>query len=209
VHLVAHDWGSIQCWDALPEDRFGVLVSSYTSISGPSLDYASVWMRGLHRGARPRLVQLAESYYIGFFMTPWLPEALARRGFVDTMARLSSWIATPLSPPATADFERGPAETVNGIELYRANVPMRLLRPRPPKIKLPVQVIAPSHDIHVSAPLATQAPAPYVDDLTIVRIEGNHWVVSQRPVEVADLVRHFIDAVSARSDAPHGKDSLR
>ena len=210
VHLVAHDWGSIQSWDALPDDRLGILIRSFTSISGPSLDHASVWMRGLRHGVGNRLLQLAESYYIGFFMTPRLPELLARRGFVARMAGLSALVSRPSILPGTARFERGPAETVNGIELYRANVPQRLLHPQPPRVSLPVQVVVPSRDIHVSAPLAEQAPAPYVRNLTISNIHGNHWVVTQRPVMVAHLIRRFIGSTEAfQPVVDHGKDAAR
>ncbi|RJS45216.1 alpha/beta fold hydrolase [Nocardioides cavernaquae] len=210
VHLVAHDWGSIQSWDALPDDRFGVLIRSFTSISGPSLDHAAVWMRGLRHGLGNRLLQLAESYYIGFFMTPRLPELLARRGFVARMAGLSALVSRPSILPQTATFERGHAETVNGIDLYRANVPQRLLRPHPPQVTLPVQVVVPSRDIHVSAPLAEQAPAPFVSNLTISNIHGNHWVVAQRPVMVAHLIRRFVSSTEAfEPTGIQGKDTAR
>lgn len=210
VHLVAHDWGSIQSWDALTDDRLGVRIRSYTSISGPSLDHSGAWMRRLHKGLGPRLRQLLESYYIAFFMTPLLPELLARRGIVDRLANLSARLARPSTLPSTAEIERGPAETVNGIELYRANVPQRLLRPLPPQVDLPVRLIVPTRDIHVSAPLAEQAPAPYVSNLTVTHVHGNHWVVSQRPSSVAHIIRRFItDLNTALPTGIKGKDTAR
>ncbi|MGH3392942.1 MAG: alpha/beta fold hydrolase, partial [Actinomadura sp.] len=41
VHLVGHDWGSIQSWEAVTTmaDRF----ASFTSISGPCLDHVAHW----------------------------------------------------------------------------------------------------------------------------------------------------------------------
>jgi len=64
VHLLAHDWGSIQSWPALADPRVAGRVASFTSISGPSLDHAGAWMRGLrqHPGATAR--QLGHSFYI-------------------------------------------------------------------------------------------------------------------------------------------------
>ena len=43
VHLVGHDWGSIQSWEAVctTPDRF----ASFTSISGPCLDHVAHWTR--------------------------------------------------------------------------------------------------------------------------------------------------------------------
>lgn len=192
VHLVAHDWGSIQVWDGLTAGRLGPRVRTFTSISGPSLDHAAAWLRdsGVAKGARLR--QLLASYYVFFFMTPVLPELSARRGIIERLAAHSA--SADRDAAVVPEADRGPAETVNGIQLYRANFPRRLVRPQPPKIDLPVQVIAPEHDHHVSAPLQAGAPAPYVGDLTVHHVPGSHWVVSQRPALVAGLVREFIGA---------------
>ncbi|MEH6624618.1 MAG: alpha/beta fold hydrolase [Dietzia maris] len=50
VHLLGHDWGSIQTWHAVTGDGPSARAASFTSISGPSLDLAALWMAG--RGAR-------------------------------------------------------------------------------------------------------------------------------------------------------------
>lgn len=75
VHLLGHDWGSIQCWAAICSEPFATRVASYTSISGPSLDHAAVWLRaaGHHPGAALR--QVLESYYTVLFQAPGLPSS--------------------------------------------------------------------------------------------------------------------------------------
>ncbi len=45
-HLVGHDWGSIQSWEAVTDPAFRGRIASYTSISGPCLDHASFGLRG-------------------------------------------------------------------------------------------------------------------------------------------------------------------
>ena len=80
VHLVAHDWGSIQGWEAVTEDRLAGRFASYTSISGPPLDHASLWARK-HRTTRPSdirltILQALHSWYIVFFHLPYLPQAM-------------------------------------------------------------------------------------------------------------------------------------
>ncbi|WP_415858290.1 alpha/beta fold hydrolase [Burkholderia pseudomallei] len=40
-HLVGHDWGSIQCWEAATDPAVKGRLASYTSISGPCLDHVS------------------------------------------------------------------------------------------------------------------------------------------------------------------------
>ena len=52
VHLIGHDWGAIQCWEAVTTPRLAGRIASFTSISGPSLDHAAYWMRqGLSHGS--------------------------------------------------------------------------------------------------------------------------------------------------------------
>lgn len=193
VHLVAHDWGSIQTWAAVGGNVPASRIASYTSISGPDLDQAGVWLRGLATnglaGARTRLTQLAESYYVFFFQAPRLPEAVWRSGLLDRM------LARELRG-ADGVPERRERDTINGIELYRANIMRRLGRPAPRQVSVPVQVIAPTRDVYVSQPLQTEAPVPYVADLTVVTVEGRHWVVLQRPDHIAELVAGFVAAKS-------------
>src|SRR5581483_5203510 len=45
VHLVAHDWGSIQAWETVTDPDARDRLISYTSISGPCLDHVARWMR--------------------------------------------------------------------------------------------------------------------------------------------------------------------
>lgn len=45
VHLVGHDWGSIQGWAAVTDPRAAPRFTSYTSMSGPSLDHVAAWVR--------------------------------------------------------------------------------------------------------------------------------------------------------------------
>ncbi len=45
VHLVGHDWGSIQGWEAVTRTRLAGRIASFTSISGPPLDHAALWAR--------------------------------------------------------------------------------------------------------------------------------------------------------------------
>lgn len=193
VHLLAHDWGSIQTWSAVSGTLPAARIASYTSISGPDLDQAAVWLRGLATnglaGARKRLKQLMESYYIFVFQLPRLPEAAWRSGVLEKlMAR--EFHGAEVDGVVHRDRDR-----INGIELYRANILRRLGSPEPRRVAIPVQVIAPTRDMYVSVPLQTEAPAPYVEDLTVVTVDGaRHWVVLQRPDHIAELVTGFIAA---------------
>ncbi len=190
VHLLAHDWGSIQAWAPVTDPTFTDRIASFTSISGPSMDYAGVWLRDRsHAAASAR--QLLHSYYMFFFQLPALPERLVGLDFVERgitrvemLGRTDAATATPVA--------RGLADRTNGINLYRANVMHRVLRPKPQPTLVPTLVLAPVDDPFATVRVSTEAPVPFVDDLTVVEIPGSHWVVTARPDLVAMHVHEFI-----------------
>lgn len=191
VHLLAHDWGSIQCWDAVIAPEFTDRIASFTSISGVSLDHAGVWLRTARQRPRAVVQQMLEWYYTAFFQLPGLPEFAARSGAIDAVAKFVGRFGRGTGSGGPAS-ERTEEDMINGLELYRANMPVRLSNPVPRKTDIPVQVIAPGSDLLVSPALQTQAPEPFVSDLRISEIEGGHWVVADRPDLIAELTRAFI-----------------
>jgi NAD(P)-dependent dehydrogenase (short-subunit alcohol dehydrogenase family)/pimeloyl-ACP methyl ester carboxylesterase len=203
VHLLAHDWGSMQAWPAVMGNLLAGRIATFTSISGPSLDYAGVWIRHGYRHPRAALRQLAHSYYIMLFQLPGLPEAAARAGLIDRGARNGGrrWRS---ALAATGTPARTEADQLNGISLYRANMLTRMSAPRPRRTTIPVQIVVPNHDPYATAELVTEAPKPWVDDLTVRHIAGGHWVVSERPDVIARLAREFIESRPEPARASHG-----
>lgn len=178
VHLLGHDWGSVQCWPALTDARLAGRIASYTSISGPSLDHLSAWLRRVraHPGASAR--QLLHSHYVLVFQLPRLPELAIRRGFFDRQL-----------DPAPYRLER---DKINGLELYRANVLKSLRSPQPAQIDVPVLVLALEDDAFLIPQVCLEAPAPYVADLHSRRMRAGHWAISDQPAAVAEHVRDFV-----------------
>jgi pimeloyl-ACP methyl ester carboxylesterase len=177
VHVLGHDWGSMQLWQPLAEARFADRVLTFTSISGPSLDHCGVWFRGRgHLVASLR--QLLASTYMLLFQIPRLPELVLRRA--------------PVERVVGREFRRSAADKTNGINLYRANVLRSVRRPRPPRLDLPVHLIAPVDDPYSRLRTATEAPAPFVADLTVELVPGGHWVVASDPAMVAGRIREFL-----------------
>ena len=133
VHLVAHDWGSVQGWEAVTTEALAHRFASYTSISGPPLDHAGLWARrhrtlGLTDLGRS-LRQALHSWYIGFFHLPLLPELLVRNKRATVL-----WTRALHRIEGRPTDERWPAPTfaadfAHGVELYRGNVRSRMLRP--------------------------------------------------------------------------------
>jgi pimeloyl-ACP methyl ester carboxylesterase len=188
VHLLAHDWGSIQAWHAVTGERLQGRVASYTSISGPSLDYAGAWVRSRSRtglrGVRDVVKQLVSSGYIGFFQLPLLPELAWRSGLLTSlMRRLDDTAQAPVLSDAR-----------HGLALYRENMLGRLFRPVPRRTEVPVQILAPTNDRFVSAAARTDI-GKWVPNLWVRSIPGGHWLPRSRPAVVGRCVAELIDHV--------------
>lgn len=179
VDLLAHDWGSIQSWPAVTGDRLAGRIATYTSISGPSLDYSAAWLRRLRDHPRPALRQLAHSYYVFGFQLPGVPELVVRsRAFDRAVSRGGS------PAPELAD-------KLNGLQLYRANMLRSMRSAAPAPCTIPVQVIVPSRDPFVGPDLAVDAARPWVADLTVQPVDAGHWIVHEQPELIAELVATF------------------
>jgi NAD(P)-dependent dehydrogenase (short-subunit alcohol dehydrogenase family)/pimeloyl-ACP methyl ester carboxylesterase len=200
VHLLAHDWGSIQGWAAVTDDAVMTKVGSFTSISGPHLNYAAKFLRSA-RGPRALfdvVKQLMASGYIYFFLCPGLPEMAFRSGLGVKAVEAFSRIGRSSTRTQSHSVARSTADYVNGLNLYRANMPAQLLAPRAqlPETTVPVQVLMPRKDIFVTPALQRFAGSiPLVS--RVIPIEGGHWVVTSRPDVVARLAGEWIDRAVA------------
>lgn len=188
VHLVGHDWGSIQLWDAVAAERTDPRlhgrIASFTSVSGPSLDQAARVARR-SRGRAAGLRQLAHSWYVWFFQVPVLPELLWR-----VAGRPVRRLATRLE--GTDHWGPGMArDAARGVELYRANVPRRLLRPRPLEVRVPVLVVHPRRDRFLTRVL-TEGLEEGCSDVRVVEVGAGHWFPRTHPEQLADLVLEHV-----------------
>lgn len=188
VHLVGHDWGSIQCWEAVTEPRLQERFASFTSISGPCLDHVGRRLRQGGGGIRKTLDQLRRSWYIGFFHLPLLAAMGWRRGLGHRWpAILQRREGITLSEDPAVRTRDG----VHGIKLYRANILRRLLWPRERRTDIPVQIIVPTEDPFVG-PNLTLGLEPWVPNLTRFEVDAGHWLPLSRPGDLAQYVDEFI-----------------
>ena len=192
VHLVGHDWGSLQCWEAVSTPRLAGRVASFTSMCGPSIDQAAAWLRRRAlrgpRGVADLAHQLTRSWYIGFFQLPGLPE-LAWRGGLGR--RWGSRIAAEGTSPRPGH----PAGTItqdgiNGLSLYRANMMRRTSRPRPAKVDVPVQVIIASGDRYIAEQTQLSARG-YASRLWLRRVRAPHWIQRTHAAQLAGWIAEF------------------
>lgn len=204
VHLLGHDWGSIQAWAAVTHEAAARRVTSFTSISGPHLNYAGAFMRTA-RGPLTlgRVVrQLVSSWYIAFFLCPVVPELSFRSGLgvklIETLERIGRSSTRSRRDPAL----RSLGDYINGLNLYRANMPRPLISPgsRLPQTDVPVQTLVPRKDIAVS-PALQRFTGAIPEGARVIMVEGGHWVVESRPDVIARLAAEWIDRVGDGASA--------
>jgi pimeloyl-ACP methyl ester carboxylesterase len=181
VHLVAHDWGSIQAWHAVTDKRFAARVASFTSISGPCLDHVAAWYRRRGPGVRGEIARQAlRSWYTAMFRLPRIPELVWRSGLFGRVVARSQRVPRPEVRNA-----------VNGLALYRENIAARMAAAEDRRTTVPVQVLAPRQDRYVS-PALQRSAKPFTPDLTFREIDGGHWVVRHNPTLIAHHVRTHV-----------------
>ncbi|OBK48086.1 SDR family oxidoreductase [Mycobacterium sp. 1081908.1] len=199
VHLLAHDWGSIQAWPAVTGELAGKVVS-FTSISGPHLRYAGRFLRSARtpRAFGQIARQLLGSVYIAFFLCPVVPELAFRSRLgvkvheaLERIGRSSTRSRCERPPRSIADY-------LNGLGLYRANMPGPMLRAgrQLPTTAVPVQVLVPRKDIFVT-PALQRFTGAIPGAGRVVGIEGGHWVVTSRPEVIARLTAEWVDRTVA------------
>ncbi|MFD5538190.1 SDR family oxidoreductase [Streptomyces sp. NPDC127079] len=198
VHLVGHDWGSVQSWEFVTVARTEGRIASFTSMSGPSLDHFGHWIDARVKRPTPRRVgqllgQGARSWYVYLLHTPVVPE-LAWRGPLGR-----SW------PKLLQRAERLPAgdyptaslrsDAAHGAWLYRDNVRPRLRHPREDAYAhAPVQLITPLGDAFLSERLYDDLDR-WVPRLTRRTLPDRHWIPRTRPDQVSAWIEEFMLSV--------------
>ncbi|WP_425841589.1 SDR family oxidoreductase [Streptomyces fractus] len=197
VHLVGHDWGSVQAWEFATVKRTQGRIASFTSMSGPSLDHFGHWIKQRVKKPTPAKVgqllgQGAKSWYVYMLHTPVLPE-LAWRG---PLGKRWPKILERVERVPAGDYPTSslPSDAAHGAWLYRDNVRARLRRPREDAYAhAPVQLITPLGDAFLSPKLYDQLEL-WAPQLTRRVLPAKHWVPRTRPDQLRAWITEFVTA---------------
>jgi pimeloyl-ACP methyl ester carboxylesterase len=193
VHLVGHDWGSIQGWEAVAGDppALGGRIASFTSISGPSLDHVASFMRSAP--LRHRIRQVMRSWYVMALRVPGLAEGAWRlviaRRWPARLGRVEGVAPTDTHPAPTLL-----ADGIAGLNLYRANVGGRLRTVRERPSPVPTLVLVPTRDAYVTPALAHWAVRVGGDQVQTREVAARHWVILSHPKLVAEAISDICGA---------------
>lgn len=197
VHILAHDWGSVESWEAVCEPRAAERIASFTSVSGPNLDHLGGWVRSsLAQGkVWGPFTQLLSSAYTGLFMTPGVPRVVLKplgtekmwSRFVGLMNETSPENIT-LGPEFRRDF-------FDGMRIYRANILRRMAGPRERRTEVPVQLIIARRDVAVR-PAGYSDTKEYAPTLYRREVGGGHWLPFSHPELLSTATTELIDSLS-------------
>ncbi|MGW6446215.1 SDR family oxidoreductase [Lentzea sp. NPDC055074] len=182
VHLVGHDWGSIQSWEAVTTP--GARIATFTSLSGPCLDHMGHWSR--KRLSVAHLRQFFRSWYIAAFHVPVVAPLFWRFYLGPRWGGVLQRVEGVKVEPARTIT----SDAVRGISLYRANIRQVMRSPRQRLAPMPVQVVQPIHDRYIrTEPLDLER---WVPSLTRRRIAAGHWAPLSHPEPVARMISEFV-----------------
>jgi pimeloyl-ACP methyl ester carboxylesterase len=212
VHLVGHDWGSVQGWEAVTTDRMAGRIAGFTSMSGPCLDHAGRWIRtarsartaGTARRAsavRQLAVRGLRSWHVVAFHLPGA-RLFWRLGGGRIVHR--ALVRAGELPPGTVPSPTLARSGANGVRLYRANMLPRIRRPGERRTDVPVQLLVPTHDrfLHPDLFDGVERWAPHLRRRSV---PGRHWLPRLAPDLVADAVAGWVDHVeSGKADGDRG-----
>lgn len=194
AHLVGHDWGSVQLWEAVlseaDDPRLRGRIASFISVSGPAIDHMAYLSRHPQGRKLKLLKQLGHSWYVFAFQVPRLPELAWRtlaRPIGTLAARLDRGGATGFWGPELAD------NAANGVNLYRANLRRGTRRDTVRRTDVPVLAVAPRRDPYLTA-VTVEDLDRLCSDVRVVRPDTGHWLPRTHPDLLFDLVREHVRA---------------
>ncbi|MCW2497836.1 SDR family oxidoreductase [Jatrophihabitans sp.] len=205
VHVLAHDWGSVQAWEVVCEPGAELRVASFTSVSGPNLDHLGAMLRHSLSHPTPKNLaavgnQLAASSYTFFFQAGVAPRLFF--GALATPARWRQFLrlieGTPASQIHLADTFK--QDSISGLRIYRANIRERLRHPRSRHTSVPIQLIVNERDVAVK-PGTYADEAKWTDQLWRRDIPSGHWAPFSHPQVLATATVELIDALAGREPA--------
>lgn len=214
VHVVGHDWGSVQAWEAVTTPGAAERIKSFTSVSGPNLDYLGEWGRENLKHPTPgnlgrALSQVASSAYTAFFQLPVLPQL-----FFNAVGTEKIWTeflhAVEGTPRENVSFSPTLKEDmISGLRFYSANIREKLARPNPRPTTVPVLEVVNERDIALR-PAIYDLTHTHTDQLWRKNGDSGHWLPYTNPAYLAQTAREFIDLIeTGSSSAPNTIDRAR
>lgn len=193
VHLLGHDWGALQGWEAVLDDRLQSKVKSYTALA-PSLDSVGMWFRDRFTSLHPLqhikgIKQMLSSSYMAFFNVPVIPEMIWKTHLAEQWAGIISSIEKKkITTPPSHQLKNG----INGLELYRQNLLKPLIFPRKRYTSVPIHLLMMTNDPFVPLGLFENQKQWIQAPIKISEIAASHWGILSCPEQIVPAIKNYI-----------------
>lgn len=204
VHVLAHDWGSVQVWEAICEPGADTRIASFTSISGPSLDHMGMWLQSTPKSPKAlwqKLTQLVSGAYTLFFMSGPLSRTFfrifGRRWIWSLLLRIVERVDKRnlhIAPTLNRDM-------VDGLRIYRANVLQKILRPTERYTHVPVHLLVTRRDPAIR-PASFDGIERWVSRVSRTDVRSGHWLPLKNPALVAAETTKFVERIDRERTRP-------
>lgn len=187
--VVCHDWGGAIGY--LFAAKHPEMVEKLIVLNAPHFQHFSEILEGSWK-------QFFKSWYMYFFVLPFLPElrclskdlAMLDRLFVDVNGQPQ---CSPEDIEVYKYYFSKPGAMTPPINWYRARVLITTPPPRSHRITMPTLVIWGVHDMALSLELATGC-SKYIDNYSIKLIEdGTHFIQTDKPEAVNQAIKDFLN----------------
>lgn len=185
--LIGHDWGGAIAWHAalsgLPLDGLAILNAPHPA---------------RFRQAMRTCDQRRRSWYMAFFLLPWLPEWLLTRGQGRPLMRDLKRQSANLPDDLLETMRRNvtaPGAATAMLDYYRANI-VRMGRRTGDvaRIAIPTLLVWGEDDVYLSPSLAS-GNDEFVSNLTVRCLPGaSHWVQQDAPEAVNAAIAEWARA---------------
>lgn len=184
VIVVGHDLGVVHAWTLAR--LLGSRLKALVTINGLDLVQMAKRLR-----SQPR--QWLKSWYMPVMQVPGIPELLTR-SFPDRILAFA-YQQGGLAQPSGAPLNEQRSAVAGPLNQYRAflrAIPQALrekLRP----LDAPVLVLWGAQDAFLEPPQVAEFE-PYAHDVRIRILEGNHWLHREKPADINELIKNFVDS---------------
>lgn len=198
--VIGHDWGGGVAWHFA--SRHAVRCTRVAALNAP---HPAPFQRAL----RSNLRQMLRSWYMFFFLLPWLPEWLARRrdfAFLKDYYRPVEGSALTVGDvePCLRSLE-GEGRLSAAIDYYRTAVWAGLKSPRAfqrSRVEQPAMLLWGRSDCWLDEATLVPATKQWVPQLEVQTFDAHHYVHQERPDEVTRTLVGFLAADLATVSAP-------
>lgn len=200
VHLVSYDWGSLQAWEGILDDRLKDQVASYTAMT-PSLDAIGWWFRrevqkNSFEGYSNVVKRMTSSSYMVFFQLPVIPELSWRAGLYKVWPKFVAQLQKTTVPVSKTMLK----DALHSIALYRENMIKPLFLPSSRKTTIPTHMLILTKDPFVPRAIS-ESMREWVENIEYTEIDANHWVMLSHAEQLAQILSAYIERHSQSKNA--------